>query len=73
LGGYTTTGNYGKANSGYGIYNPNPVKNYYFINDYCGATLSDSSYDGNSPNTFYCQTVTFGQSGLPTDQYGMPI
>jgi hypothetical protein len=37
----------------YGIYNRGA------INDYCGETLTYSSYDGNSPNTISCHTVQF--------------
>jgi hypothetical protein len=43
-----------------GIYNGN---NIY---DYCGVTLTDSSYSGNMPNAVACYTVTFDQSGIPS-------
>ncbi len=42
------------------------VVNSATLNDYCGATLSYSSYQGNSPNPISCYTVTFDQSGIST-------
>ena len=48
------------GSSGTGIYNP------ALIIDYCGVTLSYSSYVGYPPNTISCYPVTFDQSGIPS-------
>ncbi len=42
------------------------ISNSGTINDYCGVTLSDTSYGGPSPNAISCYTVTFDQSGIPS-------